>query len=52
MLCALEELERKVEKAGKVLVASEVLGKAVIGKGGLGVYKAQWSPITGKLCSL
>ena len=48
-MCVLEELEGRVEKAGKVLVArGEVLGEAVIGKGGLGVYKAQWSPVTGK----
>ena len=28
------------------------LGQAIIGKGGLGIYKAQGSPVTGKLRSL
>ena len=30
----------------------EVLGEAVTGNGDLGAYKAQGSPVTGKLCSL
>ena len=53
MLCILKELEGRVEKAGKVLVArGRFLGQAIIGKGGLGIYKVQESPVTRKLCSL